>query len=378
MGRRPKISSPRAPERPYSPTRKYSDDPYNDDFNYAPPPMAYPYTMPGKPPQAPSFGAFPTNSKDLSIHSHALGQPPTRFLGDEILSAIRYTRGGIVYTKRNDFIQSVYVDSIIAYTFYLVPEVLIPFNESEHWFTEIGKGWVRREALDIFSYTYTETSSGHFCISGNLELVGNMLSFCIAIEHPKLTMRKNEIEELVRLSYQAIGRGLVERSRNIIDERGLREAVDALNRRLPNAYMNPIPAYPYNQANEPWNQRSHPSAYYPRPYYSYGTKPYTQGSNDPVRPPRRARSPQNGPSPTDPRIPNSEAQPVKVDNTKENWPAAPELRFTLPRAEATRHLRGENMPGPNPGNQQQTRAPHTEIESDSGSSDGEHRVKSGD
>lgn len=150
--------------------------------------MANPYPMPGQPPQAPFFGPFPTNSKDLSIPSHALGQPPIRFLGDEILSAIRSTRGGIVYTKRNDFIHSVYVDSIVAYTFYLVPLSLIPFNESEHWFTEIGKGWVRQEALDIFSYTYTETSSGHFCISGNLELVSNMLSFWIATEHLKLTV----------------------------------------------------------------------------------------------------------------------------------------------------------------------------------------------
>lgn len=63
----------------------------------------------------------------------------------------------------------------------------------------------------------------------------------------------------------------------------------------------------------------------------------------------RTRSPQNGPPLTDPPITNSEAQLFKVDNYKEDWPASPEVRFTLPRAEATGHLKGENVPSPNPG-----------------------------
>lgn len=143
---------------------------YQDDW--PPPPLrAEPRPIPGQPPQ----GNFHPHSKDTWITSRAPGHRPTRIVGDEILNALRSTGGGIVYTKRNDFRHSYYVDHILTYTFNLVPSTLITSNESEPRFTEIGKGWVRQEALELLSYTYTETPSGHFCISGNLELVSKIL-----------------------------------------------------------------------------------------------------------------------------------------------------------------------------------------------------------
>lgn len=145
---------------------------------YLPPPSADPYALPGKPPQAPLSGAFSTQkkaqSKDLWISSHAPGQTPERFIGDEILNALRSTGGGIAYWKRNNYQTFFYVDNIVIYTFNLVPLSLIPSNESEPHFTDIGKSWVIKEALDLFDYGYTQTPFGYFRIPGNLELVSNM------------------------------------------------------------------------------------------------------------------------------------------------------------------------------------------------------------
>ena len=62
---------------------------------------------------------------------------------------------------------------------------------------------------------------------------------------------KGEIEELVRLSYQALERNLEERSKTVIKERGWGEAVDVMNRRRPRM-----------RSNEPWATPQYPP---PRP-----------------------------------------------------------------------------------------------------------------
>ena len=152
---------------------------FNNQFPYVqgympdsmPPPQPYP--MPGQPAHTPFFGTPYTRSKDVWRVSHVPGQTPTRYVGDEILNVIRSIGGGIVYTKRNDFQYWHYVDQTVVYRFDLVPSLLIPVDESEPRFTEIGKSWVRQEALDLLGYTYSETQSGHFCVSGNLELVSD-------------------------------------------------------------------------------------------------------------------------------------------------------------------------------------------------------------
>ena len=100
---------------------------------YLPPPSAAPYALPWKPPQAPLARAFPTQekaqSKDLWKSSLVLGEVPARFIGDEVLNALRSTGGGIFYIKRNRYQDFFYVDNIVIYTFNLVPLSLITFKE---------------------------------------------------------------------------------------------------------------------------------------------------------------------------------------------------------------------------------------------------------
>lgn len=48
---------------------------------------------------------------------------------------------------------------------------MIPYNEWEALNTEVGGGSIRREALDLLGYSYTETETGKFSISGDLHLV---------------------------------------------------------------------------------------------------------------------------------------------------------------------------------------------------------------
>lgn len=96
--------------------------------------------------------------------------------------------------------------------------------------------------------------------------------------------------------------------------------------------MNPSPAPAYNQANESWNPRSDPYAHRPGPHYSYRTHRHTQGRSDPFRP-SRTRSPQKRVTPMEIAIRNPEAQLVKANDKREIESAAPEVRFTLPRAD---------------------------------------------
>ena len=73
--------------------------------------------------------------------------------------------------KLNQFRCECYVDDTAIHTFDLVPYDLPPYAELDALFTEIGSGWVRREALDLLGYSYSVTQSAHYRISGNLDLV---------------------------------------------------------------------------------------------------------------------------------------------------------------------------------------------------------------
>jgi hypothetical protein len=75
-----------------------------------------------------------------------------------------------------------------------VPSHIIPYNEWKPLNTELGRGLIRREALDLLGFPYTETEMGNFSISGDLELVcerfpindlGSPADFCLKRERLK-------------------------------------------------------------------------------------------------------------------------------------------------------------------------------------------------
>ena len=84
---------------------------------------------------------------------------------------MRSMRGGIYYMKSNNFKQKHYVDQRLIFVCYLVPSHMVPEKEDKVLNTELGRGLIRREALDLFAYSYMETETGNFSISGNLRLV---------------------------------------------------------------------------------------------------------------------------------------------------------------------------------------------------------------
>ncbi|KAL8788755.1 MAG: hypothetical protein Q9195_007162 [Heterodermia aff. obscurata] len=101
-------------------------------------------------------------------------QYPNHDDGDILLSRIRSTAGGINYMKMTDCRWLYYVDSTVIHTFHLVPPELINCAEPDPLFTEIGRGWVRQEVLDLLGYSYSETRPGHYSITSNLDLVREM------------------------------------------------------------------------------------------------------------------------------------------------------------------------------------------------------------
>ena len=118
----------------------------------------------------------PTNSsyrrkRDFWIQPDDFSSPPSRFFGGELLTALRSTRGGIHYVKSNEFKQVHFVDNRPIYICALVPPHLVPYGEDKASNTELGKGLIRREALDLLAYSYTELETGNFSISGDLKLV---------------------------------------------------------------------------------------------------------------------------------------------------------------------------------------------------------------
>lgn len=98
-------------------------------------------------------------------------QPAERQIGGEILSILRSMPGGIHYTKSNQFEQVHYVDQCIIYICSLVPRHMILHHRCQYLNTELDRGLIRKAALDLLGYSYTETETGKFSIVGDLQLV---------------------------------------------------------------------------------------------------------------------------------------------------------------------------------------------------------------
>ena len=355
---------PRPPEFPPTPPPPLMSDMSDDEVNspiYPPHVDAFPYTqgvylpppppfkpwssMPEPAPWVPTFAAPDIRIKDVWKPSNAYSQAPSSYIGAEILNALRYKRGGIVYMKRDGFRQYLYVDEVPFYKLNLVPLSLIPANEPEFSVTEIGKGWVRQEALDLLCYSYNETPSGHFSISRDLDFVSEIISWTELAARLTDVLGKFEIEELVRISYQALWRGLEERSRQVIKERGWHENVVALNQEMQRTrYPSRPPSYP-----EPWSsRRRQPYARYPGEHTIHRSR-----SRERYRPSTstlpKSRANVGSLQKVTPQNADSEShQPITTqrrprDEGKSVAAAAPvsEVRFTLPRMEAVRHTQLE-------------------------------------
>ena len=92
-----------------------------------------------------------------------------------MLNQLRSRRGGICYIKSDSFRKIHYVDHDPIFVCHLVPSHMITYDGVEPLNTELGRGLIRREALDLLAYSYTETETGSFLISGHLELVSERL-----------------------------------------------------------------------------------------------------------------------------------------------------------------------------------------------------------
>ena len=160
---------------------------------------------------------------------------------------------------------------------------------------------------------------------------------CNVLLSPANLPEKGEIEEIVRLSYQALERNLEERSKTVINERGLGEAINAMNRGVPGM-----------RSNEPWTAPQYPP---PRPEYwnqqnplydRYVThRPYTGYENiwpdesTPAQAPLPHLHTREHPSARRRARPIVTQLPIESglqeqDTTKTT---RPEVRFTIPRAQ---------------------------------------------
>ena len=229
---------------------------------------------------------------------------PSRALGSDILARLRSTRGGIYYIKSNNFRQVHYVDEYCIYICNFVPSNIITHNEDIIVNTELASGLIRKEALDLLAYSYTRSETGNFSIKGDLGLVSERYRVNALMSLTNI-LAKGEIEELVRLSYQALERNLEERSRIVIHERGLGVAINTMNRGM--RYEHFIPPRP------------------PRPGDNFSTReseaplPYFHPPEDSFPTPR-----------ADPRIipPPAEVGGQEQHTTRRTQS---EVRFTLPR-----------------------------------------------
>ena len=154
--------------------------------------------------------------------------------------------------------------------------------------------------------------------------------------HQLTVAKKREIEELVKLSYQALDRYSKERSKTVIKERGWGEAVDAMNR-MPGMHPNKpsaTPQYPPPMP-ESWNQNRPPYGRYTehRPYTKYENLSPSKSAPSQVPLPRlRAR---NHPSVRRRARPILTSPPIEVERQEQEATKTtrPEVRFTLPRAQ---------------------------------------------
>lgn len=293
-------------------------------------PGAHEYSHNSRGPPPPSNDpqlSYRNVEKDFSRPFRNLSQPPSRQLEGEILTELRSARGGIYYVKSNNIKQVHYVDQNPIYTCTFVPSHMIPYNEDKILkYRARGRGLIRREALDLLGYWYTRRT-GNYSISGDLRLVSegtNLMSWSQQLTLPE----KGEIEELVRLSYQALERNLEERSRTVINERGWGEAISAMNRSnkpwaAPQDEDLPRERPPTPEDWSPYtdyrNRHPHISIYKSGPAHIIHPRPrlYTR---EPLPSRRRAKSIIN-PAPV-------EVERQEQDATRRTQS---EVRFTLPR-----------------------------------------------
>lgn len=183
----------------------------------------------------PRRGGHPVRRHPANLYHKEIwkGPSPGRILdqsfGEEMLRALRSAGAGIVYTKRFKFHQDHYVDAERFASCTLVPTELIPTDDSDPVCTELNQGLVRKEALDLLGYSYEATPSGQFAIAGNLDMVRGSLWWSYSSMLFANLVRKAAIEELIKLSYQALNRTLKEQSKRSIEEKGWRQAVDSLD-----------------------------------------------------------------------------------------------------------------------------------------------------
>lgn len=153
--------------------------------------------------------------------------------------------------------------------------------------------------------------------------------------HQLTSSQKGEIEELARLSYQALDRNLEERSKAVIKERGWGEAAYVKNRPVPPVYVDqpwPAPQYPLPTPGS-WGQhmpsydgysRHHPHTEHEEifPDESRSAPPTPSSGHTGVKLPVKRHE---RPVTTSPPI---HLERPDKDATK---PTHPEVRFTFPR-----------------------------------------------
>lgn len=265
--------------------------------------------------------------------------PMRKALGDEILAALRSTTGGIYYTKSNLFAQVHYVDQYPIYTCALVPNQLVPHDQRRLVTTEVSIGLVRGEALDLLGYTYKDMSTEKFVISGDLEQVCWMFSFLDLRQQLIFIRKQEEIEELVKLSFQALDKSSTKRSKLIIKENGWNAIIHSMNDLpgdYPNTstvprYLHPVPE-PRHSQEPPFREYSSPQL---QPEHENVTDVLDRGDSHPsqhplIRPRENSFVRSRGRS--DRLTPLNE---VELQENAAPEPQRPEVRFTLPRVQFT-------------------------------------------
>jgi hypothetical protein len=147
-----------------------------------------------------------------------------------------------------------------------------------------------------------------------------------------LICEKAEIEELVRLSYQAFSRGLEELSRQIIQERNWGERVAALNQEQSRIY----PQYSDHFPDE-WRPRRPGNSRYPDSELEDEYAHTKWGQKDRLGASTSKPEFRNRPPPRAFKAGNLDAGPNRTESSQEGKSgAASEVRFTLPRLTPTR------------------------------------------
>lgn len=153
--------------------------------------------------------------------------------------------------------------------------------------------------------------------------------------HPLTLPEKGEIEELVRLSYQALERNLEERSRTVINERGWGETISAMNRGMPERMRPMEPWEPVPPPPEVWNQNN---VLFDRHFMS---QPYTEyeeiypDRNTPAQVPLPSSHTREHPSAMRRERQIIVPPPTEGGRREQDTmnTAPPEVRFTLPRVQ---------------------------------------------